>query len=238
MLWLTVISVHSAKVVFKGQPFSKKEDIIANCVCWSIPLITATLPLSRAGQEYGPRNGLWCSFAQNMKGAQVGNILAYYIPCLFIIAACYAAIGHRFWKVTRHATGEVTGNSHKEMVTVVRKLFLYVLSYFIIWSPLAICYIYEAATGKFVSFWVELFSDNLMHVQGICNFILYGVNENLLQNFKDRFLKSLSISLHLSSGKADSIDLSKIESSKLEDDVSSFDLPTKSTSESIDLVAS
>jgi predicted ferric reductase len=70
-----------------------------------------------------------------MKGAQVGNILAYYIPCLMIIVACYTAIGYHFWKVTRVATSEVTGNSHREMVIVVRKLFLYVLSYFIIWSP-------------------------------------------------------------------------------------------------------
>ena len=246
MLWLTVISVHSCKVVFKGQPFSKKEDIIANLVCWGVPLFTSLLPLSKAGQAYGPRNGIWCSFAQNMKAAQLGNIMAYYAPCLLIIGACYVAIGYRFFKITRNASGDVTGNSHKEMIHVVRKLFSYVLSYFIIWSPLAICYIYEAATGNYVGFWVEVFSDNLMHIQGICNFILYGVNENLLQGFKTKFFKTMTSSLSFSNRVSKMESMKGDDSSKMEDlskmesaaEPVSYDLVQKSTSEGIDLVSS
>jgi len=78
---------------------------------------------------------------------------------------------------------------------MIKKLFLFVLAYFVVWTPLTISYIYEFSTGTYISFVTEYIVDNLLHVQGMLNFILYGINENLikeLRNYLGKFKETLS----------------------------------------------
>lgn len=191
ILWLTTISIHSYKVVFYDFSFSLKQEIFVNFACWGFPLITSTLPLiSGIGETYGQRNDLWCSFVG--KEPQLLNILLYYLPCLLVIAFCYVSIivqilGLRKFKNRIHLD--------EKKMRMIKKLFLFVLAYFVVWTPLTISYIYEFSTGTYISFVTEYIVDNLLHVQGMLNFILYGINENLikeLRNYLGKFKETLS----------------------------------------------
>jgi len=198
MLWLASIAVHSFRVVSDGKPISLPAEVLANVVCWGVPIITVFVPLSASsGESYGPRNGLWCSFSENMKAAQLGNLMAYYVPCLILISLCYIGISYKIRNL-----GKIENNDRakRKTVSTVRKLFLFVLSYFVVWTPLVLCYIWERATGQYVGFWIEFFSDNLIHCQGIFNVVLYGINENLLESIKQKhcgFLRSSEIDLDI-----------------------------------------
>jgi len=172
ILWLTTIAVHSALLIFINYSFSSRMEIIANCICWGLPIITTTIPLgTNTGEHYGDRSGLWCSFSASDKSAQAANILSYYIPCLVIIALCYIGIAYKAY--TTYVSNEVTGNSKREVHGIVKRLFCYVFCYFLVWTPLVICYIYEQITLLFVAFWAEYISANLLHIQGIINLIVY-----------------------------------------------------------------
>jgi hypothetical protein len=67
---------------------------------------------------------------------------------------------------------------------MIKKLFMFVAAYFVVWTPLVLSYAYEYATGNYVSFGVEFIVDNLLHIQGIINFILYGINEDIIRSMK------------------------------------------------------
>lgn len=104
------------------------------------------IPLNPStGEAYGPRNDLWCSYAIYDKGQQLANLLVYYIPALLVIACSYLII---LYRIRFFGEKEVTGNSRADSIRVIKKLFSFVLSYFLIWTPLVICYIYEKASGK------------------------------------------------------------------------------------------
>jgi len=184
ILWLTCIAINSYKVVFYNVPLTINEEILANFICWGVPMITSLLPLSsNIGETYGQRNGLWCSFSKNNKKFQLLNIALYYFPCLIVILLCYLSI---LLRIRGLGKNEIT-NLKNNRIRVLKRLFLFVLSYFIVWTPLTICYIYEASTGKYISFGVEYVADNLLHVQGVLNFILYGITSELVRNIELRF---------------------------------------------------
>jgi len=186
ILWLTVISINSYKVVFYNNPLSFKQEIIANIICWGLPVITTILPLiSGTNEWYGPRNGLWCSFAEDQKMSQLINILVYYIPCLIVILTCYIRIA---WTIFNFGKKKITNNLSGK-ISIIRRLFFFVLAYFIVWTPLVLSYIYEAATGTYINFTAEFIVDNLLHVQGILNFILYGLNQELIKSLWNRIFK-------------------------------------------------
>jgi len=191
ILWLASISIHSYKVIFYNRPFSPKEEIIFSVICWGIPLVTSILPLiDSTGQSYGPRNDLWCSF--NNKKAQLVNLMLYYGPCLLIIGYCYIRIiweiicvrRSRLDKVLSSNSPQLAEGIDAEKVKVIRKLFFFVSAYFIVWTPMIIAYIYEYVTNRFISFPAEFIVDNLLHVQGMINFVFYGINENLVREIK------------------------------------------------------
>jgi len=187
ILWLAAISVNSCYLVFTSEPLSFRKEVLVNIICWGLPLVTIFIPLSpTSGEAYGPRNDLWCSYAVYDKGQQLANLLVYYLPALVIIAVNYSIILYRI-KFLGHK--DISDTTRQEMVKAIKKLFSFVLAYFIVWTPLVICYIYERSSGQFVPFWAEFISDNLMHIQGIINFILYGLNERLHQNLKSMYMQ-------------------------------------------------
>jgi len=180
ILWLTVIAINSYKVIFYHEPLSKNQEVVVSILCWCIPAISAALPLlPNAGQSYGPRNDLWCSFSETKKGAQFANIMIYYLPCLIIIGACYVRIIIEIIKIQRKNEEKTEVMNNK--LAIIRRMFLFVAAYFIVWTPMAISYIYEFNTGNYISFIAEIIVDNLLHFQGILNFILYGINNSLAQ---------------------------------------------------------
>jgi len=188
ILWLTVIAINSHKVVFTRKPLSERDEFAANIFCWGFPLLTSILPvISGTSEWYGPRNDLWCSFAQDQKGSQLLNILLYYIPCLVVIAFCYLRIA---WALVGLSASkfEDPSASAKQM-SMIRKMFLFVAAYFIVWTPLVISYIYEYASNQYISFSVEFVVDNLLHVQGILNFILYGLTTGLVHKIKEKLFR-------------------------------------------------
>lgn len=201
ILWLVVISLNSYKIIFYRDPFSTKQEIAATIICWTLPIISAALPLNDGtiDETYGHRNGLWCSFDANHRVAQIINLLVYYIPAMFIICFCYGRI---VWHVSSLGKLEQTGNLSSLKIKAQRKFFLYCLSYFVVWTPLTVCYIYEAAVGKFIPFWAEYISANLLHFQGVFNAILYGITEDVIQNFFT-WLKSQASTFSKSSRSAD-----------------------------------
>jgi len=178
ILWLATISIHSYKVVFHSVSFSPFQEMVANILCWGIPFITSLLPLINGiGESYGQRNDLWCSFVD--KRSQLLNILLYYFPSLFIIGFCYTKIIIEILSLRKF--GNRLDQNKQQMI---QKLLLFVIAYFVVWTPLTVSYIYEFVTGEYISFTTEYIVDNLLHVQGILNFILYGVNQNLIQELK------------------------------------------------------
>lgn len=183
IVWLVVIALNSYKIIFHdNSPLTLKQEIAAHTFAWGLPFVTTMLPLGgfkSTGESYGHRNGLWCSFAEDQKIPQMLNLLAYYIPALVVILFCYIRIG---FKIRQLGKMEQTGSGRDLKIKATRKMFLYVLSYFIVWSPLVLCYIYEAATKTYIAFWTEYISDQLLHISGILNFILYGITEDLLRN--------------------------------------------------------
>lgn len=187
ILWLTAIAINSLKVILNGESFSFTQEIFSNIICWGLPVLTSNLPLdSEIGENYGPRNDLWCSFSQNQKGPQLANILAYYVPCLIIILYCYIRI---IFVIKRYLLNSKAKNSSMDkQIGIIKRLFFFVLAYFIVWTPLTISYVYEYITGSYISFGAEFVVDNLLHVQGILNFILYGLNHQLLHNTKKKLL--------------------------------------------------
>lgn len=166
MMWLTAIAINSYRSVYRSaliEPLSYRAEVITNIICWGCPVVTTLLPIGNTGESYGPRNGFWCSFAEDQKDAQMANLLAYYVPSLLIIGSCYAGIA-----ITIRNFGEGNEETRAKVIKQVKKLFLYVICYFVVWTPLVVSYIYEAATKRYISFVSEILFDNLMHVQGIC----------------------------------------------------------------------
>lgn len=202
ILWLMAIALNSYKVMFYRDHFTVREEVITSLICWLLPVITAALPLNRGSldERYGQRNGVWCSFDDNHKSAQIGNLLVYYIPALIVICFCYGRIGYH---VSFLGKLEQTGSSNALKIRAQRKMFFYCLSYFVVWTPLTICYIYEAASGKFIPFWAEYISANLLHFQGVFNMILYGITQDLMKNSCIWFKSMASTASKSSSKSAD-----------------------------------
>lgn len=188
ILWLTTIAIHSALLIVKNQKITLRTELIANLVCWGLPIVTVMIPLdSSTGEEYGDRNGLWCSFSVTQAKSQIVNLLVYYVPCLTIIVSCYGMIGYQTYKT--FGANEVTGTSRTEVNSIVRRLFCYVACYFFIWTPLVICYIYEVRAGKYIPFWAEYISANLLHIQGIANGVIYYLlNDNFISSLRNKYL--------------------------------------------------
>jgi len=200
ILWLTTISINSFKMIFNNKGLSVIQEIVANIICWGFPIITSLLPIGRIGGEtYGPRNGLWCSFNEDQKKAQLINIMVYYVPCLIIIIFCYSYIIRNIYSTL----GRVESNqSTDRRVKIIRRLFFFVLSYFVVWTPLVISYLYEYITQSFVSFQVEYIVHILLHLQGILNFFLFGLTTSIISKIKEGTFKCMeSIGVSSSSSK-------------------------------------
>jgi hypothetical protein len=188
ILILSTIAISSMLWIKFNRSFGKKEEIIAYCICWGVPFITALLPLiNGTGEAYGDRNNLWCSFADNQKKAQLWNIWLYYGINLINIAGCYLVIVHTVWKMY---SNRIDHSNLNDKLSVTKRLFAFVFCYFIVWTPLAICYVYEEATGQYVSYVVEIIVDNLLHVQGILNFLIYGLNRNVIRLVRKKYNSS------------------------------------------------
>lgn len=194
ILWLVMIAINSVKVVTKNVGFTIQQEIIANVICWGIPIITTTIPLnSNTGEYYGQRNDLWCSFAENQKGPQLLNLMAYYIPALIIISCCYIYI---LCLLKRYLRSE-NRSTEEQKTSTIKRLFLFVLAYFIVWTPLTMSYVYEYTSQQFVPFEIEFIFDNMLHIQGLLNFIIYGINDELIQKIRKKILNISSQENHI-----------------------------------------
>lgn len=183
---LSAIAINSVLVIYRSHKLKKWQEIVSYLICWLVPIITSLLPLggmsSTTDENYGNRNDLWCSFSPQDKTQQLGNIMVYYGPCLIIIVTCYVMI---FLKIkSAEFAKDLSGIIKKRKLDAIRRMFFFVLGYFIVWTPLVLCYIYEAVTGLYVPFYAEYVADNLLHIQGILNFILYGLKGSVLVDTK------------------------------------------------------
>jgi len=181
ILWLVIISFHSLLLIVYRKSFTKMQEIGITLSCWIIPLVTSLLPIGNTGESYGHRNGVWCSFKE--KGAQLANISSYYFPSLVVIIFCYLRIIYEIYILKTY--DEAT---RKKKLNKIGKLFAFVVCYFIVWSPLEFMYIYEFVNNRYVPFWVEYW-DNILHMQGVFYFIIYGVMFGLFANvfYKTRY---------------------------------------------------
>jgi len=191
ILWLITIAINSYKTMFYDGHLTIKEEIIASVICWGVPVITAGIPLNRGeiDIQYGQRNGVWCSFSSDHRIGQIAVLLSYYIVAVSIICFCYVRIGMLVNKIGKT---EATGSLTMIKVKAQRKMFLYCVSYFVCWTPMLISYIYEAWADRFVPFWAEYISANLIHIQGVLNVILYGITEDMIVNIRG-WIKSKSV---------------------------------------------
>lgn len=172
ILWLSTIAVCSFMIIKFNKELSLVEEIVANCINWGVPFVTSILPLiNGTGEAYGDRTNLWCTFSENQKEAQMLNISIYYGVNLIVIISCYAFI---LFTVIRSGKNRIDDDVTRKKMIVIRRLFLFVLCYFVVWTPLVVCYIWEFVVGRYISFAVELAVDNLLHVQPILNGGIYG----------------------------------------------------------------
>ena len=190
ILWLDVISIYSYRYVISMYKITTRDEIITNMFCWGVPFITSTMPIiTGTGESYGPMNGAVCSFAQDRKEAQLINIMTYYVPSLLIITSCYGSMMFHLYGFGRESATN-KDLAARARAKAIKKLFFYVLAYFIVWTPISMSYIYEYVTGQWVSFLDEFIVDQLLHVQGIINWTLYGFfNMKILLVIRNGFME-------------------------------------------------
>lgn len=181
ILWLAVIALNSYKVAFHSEPLSHRQEVGAHLICCGLPLITSILPLIPGiGERYGSRDGYWCSFSASSRPAQVINLAMYFTIAFVIIVFCYVRTSREVHlRVGRGRSNSVS----RRHVQVIKRMSYFVLLYLLVWSPLLICYIYEAVSDRFVPFWAEEASMILVYLHGLFNFTLYGYTSDLGRNW-------------------------------------------------------
>jgi len=184
IMWLGVIAISSYRIICNGVFPTPLQEIIANVICWGLPLGSVFVPLSPDLRWYGPRGNVWCSFAETEKTPQLVNLLIYVIPTLCVVGFCYYSI---FNAVRSMGESEYSGVIFAANVKAVKKMSLFVITYLIVWSPITICYIAEAITGTTIPYFAEYITANLLHVQGVLNFVVYGFNSALIKNLRFKF---------------------------------------------------
>ena len=187
MLWVIMISVHSYQVVhYSYQILPLSQEIAANVICWTVPLISTLIPLY--SDESYEQNEIWCSFTPRI---QMMNIWIYYLPCLTIIVFCYTKISLEVIKST------VRTRSPSSKRKVVMYLFSFIFFFILIWSPFAFISLYEGVVEDANYFSLECIGNSLIYVQGTVHTFLYGINKELLDNIK-KYLFQFNYDLRIS----------------------------------------
>jgi hypothetical protein len=182
VIWLALIALNSYFIICSEHKITFRQEIIANCVAWSVPLVILLIPLHSSLQWYGPRNGLWCSFSEAHRLHQIIVLLSFAGPAFITIVICYSLIFREIIKMKGKRRVMAPYDTIDVDTKTVKKMMLYVLAYLIVWMPLLACYIYEYIMDRYIAFWAEFLFDNMLHVQGLLNFILYGFNSEFTTN--------------------------------------------------------
>jgi len=192
ILWLICIAWSGYRAVVKNELSTPSQELACHVICWGIPFLSIIFPLIPSlPVHFGFYNSLWCMYTAHDRLQQVLWMSAFVGALLGCAVYFYA---HTIWHIitVKRKLQTVYCDNMAQAIPIVRKMSLYVGAYVVVWVPIYMTCLADVATNNPTPFWAILTMGIFFHSQGLINFILYGINEKLLNGIRSSILQQLS----------------------------------------------